>query len=190
MRVGKTRTFYRAPTHRALEGKREQFIGPILRRLQCNSRGGIARGVRRRLREAKQELAAAYEAKDLTMLDAALAKAQTPQRAFYAGAPLEFMLHVVNLAEVMALHEDLREELRVEASLAEKTGASDLNAVYGAILQELEIAKGLSERLGRTVPSFGAAECVCGLTVGVSEHDHERLASALASADKLGLAAG
>ena len=62
----------------------------------------------------------------------------------------------------MALHKDLREEMRVEASLAEKVSSPDLAAVYPSLLEELKIAVGLRERLGRSVASMPAAECVCG----------------------------
>ena len=187
VRVGLSRVFYRANASRALEVEREKYMAVILKLLQRMSRGAICRGAKRRLRAARDGLAAAVTEKKLEVLDAALTRAQTPVRTFNGGARLEFTLHVPNLAEITALQADLREEMRVEASLAEKTASEDLEKVYPALQKELAIAKQLEERLGRPVASMEAAECVCGLSEGVTEHDHERLQASLVVADKLGL---
>ena len=189
VKVGKTRVFFRSSTNRALEVQREKFVADVTYRLQSACRGSIARGVRRRLASAKAELAAAVAAKELARLDAALVAVRTPHRAFYACHPLHFVLHVAELADVLVLQKDLQEELRVEASLAQKIAETDLQAVYSALKAEHQIGTELAGRLGRPVPSLAPAECVIGLSEGVHEHDHERLAAAMSAANKMGLAA-
>ena len=72
--MGLKRVFYRAPTNRALEQARESKTLSIITSVQRHCRGGIARGVRKRLAAARAELAAAVEKKELTALDAALEK--------------------------------------------------------------------------------------------------------------------
>ena len=189
VRVGKTRTFFRARENRTLELAREAAILPRLGLLRRIGRGIIARGARRRLAAARDELAAAVDAKELVRLEAAYAAALAPQRAFYRGAPLDFPLYVPHAAEIAALIANLREEARVEPSLAELVAAPELTgATYDQLRAELAVALRLREALGRAVPSLGAAECVVGMTDGVNEHDHERLSAALAAAEKLGLA--
>ena len=187
VKMGSTRTFYRSPTNRALESARETFLEHILGLLTRACRGAIARGARRQLAAARDGLRAAVSAKQLEALEAAMRVAATPARTFYHGAPLEFTLHVPDLAEITALQADLVEEVRVEASLAEKIGATDLAAVFPSLRAEYGIALELRERLGRPVASLASAECVVGLSEGVAEHDHERLSAAMASAKALGL---
>ena len=188
-RVGKTSVFYRAAENRALELAREACILPRLALVARLGRGAICRGAKRRLKAAKVELAAATKALELTRLEAALAGALTPQRGFHRGGALEFALHVPNIAEVTSLVSDLREEQRVEPALAALVASDSLSgATYDAMHRELKVAAVLREKLGRDVPSFAAAECVVGMTDGVNEHDRERLQTALAMAEKLGLA--
>jgi hypothetical protein len=93
------------------------------------------------------------------------------------------------MTDVLALHADLTEEQRIEGALAQKTASADLHAVYAslkadhAIATQLisahlispplygryaslkadhAIATQLATRLGRSVPSLAAAECVIG----------------------------
>ena len=125
------------------------------------------------------------------MLDAALRGGRRRSAPSTQGAPLDFPLHLPNRAAITALLADLREEERVEAALAALVERGrPLRRCTSSCAPELEIAKGLRDRLGRAVPSLGAGECVCGLTVGVNEHDHERLSAALRAAEALGSPAG
>ena len=78
---------------------------------------------------------------------------------------------------------------RVETSLASLVAEPSLSgATFDKLRDELAVATRLKEKLGRAVPSLAAGECVVGMTEGVAEHDHERLAAALAAAVKLGVA--
>ena len=192
VKVGKGKTFYRAFESRCFELAREDAILPRLATICRYARGLICRGAKRRLRACKAELEAAAKAKQLARLEPALEAALVPQRGFYQKKALDFSLFLPNRAELTQLVADLREEERLEPSLAALCEADDLSTPgsesFEKLKAELIVGKRLKESLGREVPHLQAAECVVGLTDGVLEHDHERLGAAMASAVKLGYA--
>lgn len=135
VRVGSTRVFYRPAQNRALEGSREIIVDRLIRLAQRTGRGAIARAVRRRLKGTRDQLAAAMASShgdnkgpgplpsELEAMQAALERVHTSHRLWRLGEPLEFTLHVPEMSDVLQRLADLKEEIRVNDSLALHTQA-------------------------------------------------------------------
>ena len=117
VKIGKTKVFYRPLQSRVIEVARERVVLEKVLLFNRTGRGAIARGARRALLAARQQLAAAMAEKNLASLEAAMEAARAARVTFVLGARLEFTLHVPNMAALLALHADLVEEARCNDAL-------------------------------------------------------------------------